>query len=116
MVADEKKPKLDILFSNTKSTTLFGIDLMKALKDDEEENFGQSKLTLPQFIQVDVGNGDDQPHVSKLEKLQSQMDKALQTANDELEPNLISLEDIIQKKAVEYDGIQNIESYIRKSD
>ena len=39
-VIDDTKPTLDVLFSNTKSTTLFGIDLMKALKDDEEENFG----------------------------------------------------------------------------
>ena len=44
------------------------------------------------------------------------MDKALQTANYELETNLISLEDIIQKKVVEDDGISNFESYIRKSD
>ena len=44
------------------------------------------------------------------------MNEALQTVNDRLDTELLSLEDIIQKKAIADDEIPNIESYIRKLD
>ena len=44
------------------------------------------------------------------------MNEALQTVNDRLDTELLSLEDIIQKKVIADGEIPNIESYIRKID
>ena len=44
------------------------------------------------------------------------MNEALQSVNDELDIDLLSLEDIIQKTVVEDDGISRFEFYIRKAD
>ena len=44
------------------------------------------------------------------------MNEALQSVNDELDTDLLSLEDIIQKTVVEDDGISRFEFYIRKAD